>query len=104
MNTRLQRTLKKEISFSGVGVHTGKPVSLKFCPATPHSGLVFQRVDLPGKPIIPAAVEYVQETARSTSLGVGPCKVQTVEHVLAALHAYQIDNLCIQVTEMEPPV
>lgn len=104
MLTRPQNTLKKEVSYSGVGVHTGKEVTLRFCPAPPHSGLVFRRVDLPGKPSIPAAVEYVQETARSTTIGVGSCSVQTVEHVLAALHAYEIDNLTIEVTEGEPPI
>lgn len=104
MLTRPQRTLKKQVSFSGVGIHTGKEVMLRFCPAAPNSGIVFQRVDLPGKPTIPAAVEYVQDTSRSTTIGIGECSVQTVEHVLAALSAYQIDNLCIQVTEGEPPI
>lgn len=104
IKTRQQRTLKKEVSFSGVGVHTGKAVSLRFCPAPPHSGIVFQRIDLPGKPVIPAALEYVQEIARSTSVGLGSARVQTVEHVMAAIHAFQIDNLCIQVTDAEPPV
>lgn len=104
MKSRPQRSLKKEIAFSGVGIHTGKEVSIRFCPAPPDSGIFFQRVDLPGKPLIPAAIEYVQETARSTTIGVGSASVQTVEHVLAALFAYQIDNLCIQVDEGEPPV
>ncbi len=103
MKTRHQRTLQKEISFIGVGLHTGKEVSVRFCPASEHSGIVFQRVDLPGKPTIPAAIEYVQQTERSTTIGVGSCVVQTVEHVLAAVHAYNIDNLCIQVSEAEPP-
>lgn len=101
---RPQRTLKKPVSFSGVGIHTGKEVTLRFVPTPPHSGIVFKRVDLPGKPVIPAAVEYVQETSRSTSIGIGNCTVQTVEHVMAALWAYQIDNLCVEVSEGEPPV
>lgn len=104
MKTRPQSTLKKEVSFSGVGLHTGKEVLIRFCPAPEHSGIVFQRIDLPGKPVIPAAIEYVQETSRSTTIGVGSCSVQTVEHVLAAVHAFQIDNLCIQVTAGEPPI
>lgn len=101
---RPQQTLKKEVSFSGVGVHTGQEVTLRFCPAPEHSGIVFQRIDLPGKPIIPASVEYVQETSRSTTIGIGSCSVQTIEHVLAAIHAHHIDNLCIQVTAAEPPI
>lgn len=104
MLTRPQRTLKKPVSYSGVGIHTGKEVTIRFCPAQVHSGIVFQRIDLPGKPTIPAAVEYVQDTSRSTMIGIGACSVQTVEHVLAALSAYQIDNLCIQVTDGEPPI
>lgn len=104
MLTRPQRTLKKEVSYSGIGIHTGNEVTICFCPAPPHTGIIFQRVDLKGKPTIPAGIEYVQDTSRSTTIGVGSCSVQTVEHVLAALHAYQIDNLYVQVTESEPPV
>jgi UDP-3-O-[3-hydroxymyristoyl] N-acetylglucosamine deacetylase len=101
---RPQRTLKKQVSYSGVGIHTGKEVTIRFCPAPVDTGIFFQRVDVPGKPSIPAAVEYVQDTSRSTMIGIGGCSVQTVEHVLAALSAFHIDNLCIQVNEGEPPV
>lgn len=101
---RPQKTLKKEVFYSGVGIHTGKEVTIRFCPAPEHAGIVFQRMDLPGKPMIPASIEYVQDTSRSTMIGVGSCSVQTVEHVLAALSAFQIDNLCIQVTDGEPPI
>lgn len=104
MKSRKQRTLKKEVSFSGVGIHTGKEVTLRFCPAPEGSGIVFQRVDLAGKPLIPASIEYVQDTSRSTKIGVGSASIQTVEHVLAAIYAYQIDNVCIQVNEGEAPV
>lgn len=104
MKTRPQRTLKREVTLSGVGLHTGRAVAIRFCPAGERSGIVFQRVDLPGRPKIPAAIEYVQDTARSTALGIGSNVVQTVEHVLAALFAYGIDNLCIQMTESEPPI
>lgn len=102
--SRPQRTLSKEVLYSGVGIHTGKEVTIRFCPACEDSGIVFQRIDLPGKPTIPAAIEYVQDTSRSTMIGVGSCSVQTVEHVLAALSAFQIDNLCVQVTAGEPPI
>ncbi|MCP5469667.1 MAG: UDP-3-O-acyl-N-acetylglucosamine deacetylase [Chlamydiales bacterium] len=104
MQERKQRTLKKEVSFAGIGIHKGKKVSMRFVPAAPHTGIVFQRMDCPGSPKIPASVEYVQETQRSTTIGVGNCSVQTVEHVLAPLHAYHIDNLIIQLSDMEPPV
>lgn len=104
MYTRQQRTIKKKVSFSGIGIHTGNKVTMTFCPAPEHSGIAFQRLDLPGQPKIPAALEYVLDTSRSTTIGIGSCMVHTVEHVLAALAAYQIDNLCIQVTEKEPPI
>lgn len=101
---RKQNTLKQEVSFSGIGIHTGHEVSLKFCPAEEGTGIVFQRVDLPSKPIIPATVEYVQDTSRATTIGIGTAKIHTVEHVLAALYAAQVDNVIIQVDAPEPPV
>ena len=104
MESRKQRTLKRPVSFAGIGIHKGKKVSMRFVPAPPHSGICFQRVDQPGQPKIPATIEYVKQTDRSTTIGVGDCVVHTVEHVLAPLHANQIDNLIIEVSDMEPPV
>jgi UDP-3-O-[3-hydroxymyristoyl] N-acetylglucosamine deacetylase len=104
MPPRSQKTLREPIAYSGIGIHTGKKVTMTFYPAPIHSGIVFQRVDLPGKPKIPAAIEYVVDTARCTTIGIGACMVHTVEHVLAALRAFEIDNLLIQLTDCEPPV
>lgn len=101
---RPQRTLKSEVCYSGVGIHTGKEVTIRFCPAPVDSGITFQRMDLPGQPVVPARIPFVQDTSRSTMIGSGACKVQTVEHVLAALSAFQVDNLCIQLTDGEPPI
>lgn len=101
---RTQKTLMKEVSFSGIGIHTGQCVSMKFCPAKEGTGIVFKRVDLPNHPIIPASIEYVCDTARSTTIGIGDVRVHTIEHVLAALNAYGIDNLCIELSNLEPPV
>lgn len=101
---RKQRTLKSEASFTGIGIHTAQQVSLKFVPAKEGSGIVFKRVDLPGQPIIPATVEYVVDTARSTTIGIHDIRIHTVEHVLAALNAFQIDNLVIELSNIEPPV
>lgn len=101
---RKQRTIQQDVSFSGIGIHTGEIVNLRFCPAKEGSGIFFKRIDLPGHPIIPAAVEYVQDTSRSTTIGIKDIRIHTVEHVLAAVKAYEIDNLCIEISNIEPPV
>lgn len=101
---RKQKTLREPVSFSGIGIHTGKEVGLRFCPAKEGTGIVFKRIDLPSQPIIPATVEYVQDTSRSTTIGIKDVRIHTVEHVLAAIKAYNIDNLCIEITSIEPPV
>jgi UDP-3-O-[3-hydroxymyristoyl] N-acetylglucosamine deacetylase len=103
-SARKQRTLKQMASFAGIGIHTGEVVQMRFCPAKEGTGIVFKRVDLPSQPIIPATVEYVCDTARSTTLGIGKVRVHTVEHVMAALAAYKVDNLCIELDNIEPPV
>lgn len=101
---RKQNTLKGEISFSGIGIHTGRDVTMRFCPAPADHGIVFKRVDLPEPLFISATVDNVCDLLRSTTLGVGAVKVHTVEHVLAALSAYHIDNLLIEIDNIEPPV
>lgn len=101
---RKQHTLQRDASFSGIGIHTGAQVRMRFVPAEENTGIVFKRVDLPGQPIIPATVASVCDTLRSTTVGVGNVRIHTVEHVLAAVRAYQIDNLVIEVSSIEPPV
>lgn len=101
---RKQRTLGKEVAFSGIGLHTGSQVTMRFLPAKEGTGIVFRRSDLAGLPIIPATVEYVCDTKRSTSLGVGSVRIHTVEHVLAALKAYRVDNLLVDISSIEPPI
>ena len=100
---RHQSTIGTSQELSGIGLHTGEEVTLRFVPAREGEGIFFRRVDLPGQPIIPAAVEYVAGTARGTTLAVGDAKIHTVEHVLSAVRAYQIDNLCIEISSIEPP-
>lgn len=102
--SRKQKTLKQEATFSGIGIHTGVQVFMRFVPAKVSTGIVFKRIDLPGQPVIPATVEYVLDTERSTTLGLANIRVHTVEHVLAAIRAYEIDNLCIEVSNIEPPI
>jgi UDP-3-O-[3-hydroxymyristoyl] N-acetylglucosamine deacetylase len=101
---RKQRTLKTAIPYAGIGLHTGERVSMRFVPAKEGTGILFKRTDCKGTPVIPATIEYVKENARNTTLGIGDLKIHTVEHVLAALRAYKIDNLCIEIDGIEPPV
>ena len=92
------------MSYSGVGLHSGNRVNMTFHPAPPNSGIRFRRVDLEGKPEIEARVENVVQTNRSTTLGKGNAKIQTVEHVLAAFAGFEIDNAIIELDANEPPI
>jgi UDP-3-O-[3-hydroxymyristoyl] N-acetylglucosamine deacetylase len=103
MKRQKQKTICTPQEFSGIGIHTGNEVHLRFCPAPINTGIVFKRVDLPGKPQIPANISHVFDTSRSTNLGIDDAKVYTVEHVLAAVCAFEIDNLYIELTACEPP-
>jgi UDP-3-O-[3-hydroxymyristoyl] N-acetylglucosamine deacetylase/3-hydroxyacyl-[acyl-carrier-protein] dehydratase len=99
-----QQTLSRAASFSGVGLHSGCRVNMTFLPAPANSGLRFRRADLDGKPEIEARIEHVVDTDRSTTLGKGNIKIHTVEHVLAALAGYGIDNAIVELDANEPPV
>ncbi len=101
---RKQNTLIREVSYSGVGIHTGVDVTMILCPAPVGTGIVFKRTDLPDAPIIPATVENLHSTSRSTNIGDGDIVINTVEHLLAALKAYNIDNLTIKISGGEVPV
>lgn len=101
---RQQQTLKKAVSFSGIGIHTGKEVHMTFQPAQENTGVSFCRTDLPDRPRIPATVDYVCDTNRSTTIGIKDAFIHTIEHVLAAVRAYNIDNLSIEICGIEPPV
>lgn len=99
-----QQTIKKPITLSGVGLHTGVSTNLTFRPARPNHGIKFQRTDLKGQPIIEADVDYVVDVNRGTSLEKEGARVQTVEHVLAALVGMEIDNILIQLDAQEVPI
>ena len=99
-----QRTLAKEISLTGKGLHTGINVTVTFKPAPANHGYKFCRVDLPGKPVIDALAEHVTETSRGTTLVQNNASVQTIEHVLAALHGLNVDNALIEMDGPEAPI
>lgn len=98
-----QRTIKKSISISGVGLFTGAKTTMHLHPDKEGSGIRFCRTDLPGKPILPAKVDFVRGTPRCTILGTDEVHIQTVEHVLAAIRASEIDNLLIEIDGKEVP-
>jgi UDP-3-O-[3-hydroxymyristoyl] N-acetylglucosamine deacetylase/3-hydroxyacyl-[acyl-carrier-protein] dehydratase len=99
-----QQTLNRSASFSGIGLHSGNRVNMTILPAPANSGVRFRRVDLDGKPEIEARVANVSDTNRSTTLAKGNVKVHTVEHVLAALAGYGIDNAIVELDANEPPI
>ena len=100
----LQRTIAKEVSMKGTGLHTGTECILTFKQAPENHGIKFVRADLGGKPEIPAIADNVVDVSRGTTIGIGEAKVHTVEHVLAAIVGHQIDNIIIEVAGIEPPV
>jgi len=99
-----QRTLKEEIKFQGVGLHTGEVVNMTTKPAKVNHGYKFQRIDLEKQPIIKADPDNVVSTERGTTLEQNGGKVYTTEHVLAALYGMEIDNALIQVDAPEIPI
>jgi UDP-3-O-[3-hydroxymyristoyl] N-acetylglucosamine deacetylase/3-hydroxyacyl-[acyl-carrier-protein] dehydratase len=99
-----QKTIKTEISLTGVGLHTGKEVKITFKPAPINNGFTFVRVDLEGHPIIEADANYVVNTQRGTNLEKLGVKIQTPEHVLAALVGSDLDNVIIELNASELPI
>jgi len=95
-----QRTIKKEVSLSGVGLHTGQKVKIIFKPAPAGSGVYFIKN---GVKIIPD-VRKVSNTVRGTTIGDGENEIHTVEHLMAAFLGMGIDNICVEITSDEPPI
>lgn len=99
-----QKTIAKEVSLTGVGLHTGENVTMTFKPAPEDHGFAFKRLDVEGTPIIEADANYVVNTQRGTNLEKQGVKIQTSEHVLAALVGLGIDNVLIELNAPEPPI
>ncbi|HEY9174216.1 MAG TPA: UDP-3-O-acyl-N-acetylglucosamine deacetylase, partial [Verrucomicrobiae bacterium] len=99
-----QQTIKRAVTFSGVGLHSGNRVNMTFQPAPVGSGIRFRRVDLDGQPEIEARFDHVVETDRSTTLGKGNIKIHTVEHVLATFAGCGVDNAVVELDSNEPPI
>ncbi len=91
-----QHSIKKSVTVSGVGLHTGVDANMTFVPAPSGHGVKFQRVDLEGKPTVDADVDFVVDLSRGTTIEQGEARVNTVEHTMAALVGLEIDNVLIQ--------
>jgi UDP-3-O-[3-hydroxymyristoyl] N-acetylglucosamine deacetylase / 3-hydroxyacyl-[acyl-carrier-protein] dehydratase len=99
-----QKTITNEVSLTGVGLHTGKEVTMTFKPAPVNNGFTFVRIDLEGQPIIEADANYVVNTQRGTNLEKLGVKIQTPEHVLAAFVGCDLDNVIVELDASELPI
>jgi UDP-3-O-[3-hydroxymyristoyl] N-acetylglucosamine deacetylase / 3-hydroxyacyl-[acyl-carrier-protein] dehydratase len=99
-----RRTVTRDASISGVGLHLGVACRLTVKPAPSGAGIVFQRIDLAGAPVIPARVDRAVLSERRTQLGTDPVSVHTVEHVLAAIAGLELDDLLVELDAPEPPI
>lgn len=103
MNVK-QRTINTEVSVTGVGLHTGRPVTMTFKPAPENHGYKFKRIDLHGSPVIDADVDNVSDTSRGTTISQNGASVSTIEHVLAGLVGLEVDNILMELNGPEVPI
>src|SRR5437762_14216417 len=99
-----QHTVGKSASLSGTSLHTGEKVSLKLNPAPADHGIKFKRTDLQDEPTIDARIDNLKTVERATTIGEGSVRLHTVEHVLAALSAMDVDNAIVEMDANEPPI
>ncbi|MDD9329550.1 MAG: UDP-3-O-acyl-N-acetylglucosamine deacetylase, partial [Bartonella sp.] len=105
MEQKYQSTLKGTLIFEGRGVHSGHLSIMKIDPADIECGIVFKRYDIGGKEqLFPAYASQIKATELSTVLGHGDIRVETIEHLMAAIAAYDLDNLIIEVSSNEVPI
>ncbi|MBE6390180.1 MAG: UDP-3-O-[3-hydroxymyristoyl] N-acetylglucosamine deacetylase [Lentisphaerae bacterium] len=100
----MQQTVAGSAAFSGIALHTGARATVRLHAAPEDSGIVFRRVDLPGKPEVRALASNVVDVQRGTTIASGDAIVYTVEHIMSALHACKIDNCIVEMNGMEPPI
>ena len=100
-----QKTLKTEVKFEGVGLHTGKEVSIKVCPSEPNTGIVFKRIDLDKNNIVlPNIFNVTNATLCTTISNEYGVSISTIEHLMAALYGLGVDNALIEITSQEVPI
>ncbi|MBE6231122.1 MAG: UDP-3-O-acyl-N-acetylglucosamine deacetylase [Bacteroidales bacterium] len=101
---QLQQTVRKNYSFEGKGLHTGKVARMTICPAPVDTGIRFRRIDLGEDAYVDALAENVSNTARSTTISSGQASVSTIEHVMSALTGMGVDNALIDIDNVEVPI
>jgi UDP-3-O-[3-hydroxymyristoyl] N-acetylglucosamine deacetylase/3-hydroxyacyl-[acyl-carrier-protein] dehydratase len=99
-----RRSITKRAVVRGTGLHTGAATEATFLPAEAGRGIVFRRTDLTGSPEVPARLTEVEAVERRTAIGRGEATIHTVEHLLAAVAAHEIDDLTIELSGPEPPI
>ncbi len=102
--TAKQKTIARSVTLTGTGLHTGVHIDATFYPSGENTGVLFQRIDLPGQPIIKASADLVVETARNTVIEEKGARIGMVEHALSALCGLEIDNILITVNGPEMPI
>ena len=101
---QLQQTLRKNYSFEGKGLHTGKVAKMTVCPAPADYGIRFVRTDIGPDAVVEALAENVSNTARSTTISKGEASVSTIEHIMSALTGMGVDNALIEIDNVEVPI
>ncbi len=104
MSPNPRRSIRQKASLSGTGLHTGARTEATFLPAPAGRGIVFRRVDLKGNPEVPALLSEVEAIERRTAIGRGETTIHTVEHLLAAAAALELDDLTVDLSGPEPPI
>ena len=99
-----QQTIAKRVSLNGIALHTGVRATLTLNPAEENTGIIFRRIDLPGKPEVKALASNVVDARRGTTIGNEKCAVYTIEHIMSALHVFGIDNCIVDMDGTEPPI
>ena len=102
--SKKQKTIKKAVTLSGKGLHTGLQVDVTFKPAPANHGYVFKRTDLENQPLIHARAENVTDTSRGTTISENGAKIGTIEHLIAALYGLEIDNVLMEINGPEAPI
>lgn len=99
-----QQTIAKKVSITGIALHTGVRAVLTLNPAPENTGIIFRRIDLPGKPEVRALAANVVDARRGTTIGNDKCAVYTIEHIMSALHVFGVDNCIVDMDGTEPPI